>query len=290
MVGGGVIGLAIAWRAARAGLAVTLLDRDRAGGGTSHHAAGMLAPVSEASPSEPGVLELGSASARAYPGFVDELRAATPLDPAYLRCGTLLVARDRDEAEALGRAVALRTSLGLEARRLLPSQARRLEPALAPSLRLAAELPGDHAVDPRALCSALADALVRAGGALREETEVESVVRRGDAVCGVRLRGGSQLLGATVVMAAGAWTDRIGGLPDDRPPLRPVKGQILRLRDPRGPGLVQRVLRADGIYLVPRGTGATCSARRPRNVALIARSRSGRPSSCCASSPSSCPG
>ena len=132
------------------------------------------------------------ASARAYPAFVDELRAATPLDPGYLACGTLLVARDGDEAEALERAVALRASLGLEARRLLPSRARRLEPALVPSLRLAAELPGDHAVDPRALCTALADALTRAGGRLEEGAEVQALLRRGEAVCGVRLRGGEQ--------------------------------------------------------------------------------------------------
>jgi glycine oxidase len=247
VVGGGVIGLAIAWRAARAGLAVMLLERDRAGGGTTRHAAGMLAPVSEADPCEPGVLELGIASARAYPRFIDELRAATPLDPGYRTRGTLLVARDGDEAAALERAVALRGSLGLEAHRLLPSRARRLEPALIPSLRLGAELPDDHAIDPRALCAALVDALTRAGGTLREGAEVVELVSGG-----VRLRDGEQVSAGHVVVAAGVWSARIGS---GAPPLRPVKGQILRLRDPRGPGLVERVLRAEGVYLVPRGDG-----------------------------------
>jgi glycine oxidase len=247
VVGGGVIGLAIAWRAATAGLTVTLLERDRAGAGTTRHAAGMLAPVSEADPSEPGLLELGIASARAYPAFVDDLRAATPVDPGYRDCGTLLVARDGDEAAALERALELRGRLGLEAHRLLPSRARRLEPALIPSLRLAAELPGDHAIDPRALCAALADALIRAGGTLREGTEVVTLVGGG-----VRLRDGEQLSAEHVVVAAGVWSERISPA---APPLRPVKGQILRLRDPRGPGLVGRILRAEGVYLVPRGDG-----------------------------------
>ncbi|HSO97672.1 MAG TPA: glycine oxidase ThiO [Solirubrobacteraceae bacterium] len=247
VVGGGVIGLAIAWRAARAGLTVTLLERDRVGGGTTRHAAGMLAPVSEADPTEPGLLELGITSARAYPAFIDELRAATPLDPGYRSCGTLLVARDGDEAAVLERSIALRGSLRLDAHRLLPSRARGLEPALAPSLRLAAELPDDHAIDPRALCASLADALTRAGGTLRESADVAELVNGG-----VRLCDGEQLSAEHVVIAAGVWSERLG---PGGPPLRPVKGQILRLRDPRGPGLVGRVLRAEGVYLVPRGDG-----------------------------------
>jgi glycine oxidase len=250
VVGGGVIGLSVAWRAARSGLRVTLLERERVGAGTTWHAAGMLAPVSEADPTETALLELGIASARRYPGFIEDLRADTPLDPGYLACGTLLVARDPDEAEALERAIALRRGLGLGAERLLASRARRLEPALVPSLRLAAELPADHAVDPRTLVAALADAFRRRGGEVREGTDVAEVVAAGAAVRGIRLASGEVLDTARVVLAAGVWSPALGAVD-----VHPVKGQILRLRDLRGPGLVTRVLRGERCYLVPRGDG-----------------------------------
>ena len=90
-----------------------------------------------------------------YPQFVAELREASGLDPGYLGCGTLVVARDRDEAEALERELEMRARLGLPVRRLRPSEARRLEPALAPTVRLALDVPDDHAIDPRALVAAL---------------------------------------------------------------------------------------------------------------------------------------
>jgi glycine oxidase len=250
VVGGGVIGLSVAWRAARSGLRVTVLERDRAGGGTTHHAAGMLAPVSEAHPTEREVLEQGIASARLYPEFIAELRSDTPLDPGYATCGTLLVARDPDEAEALDRAIALRHELGLTAHRRLGSRARRLEPALVPALRLAAELPDDHAVDPRLLAAALADAFVRRGGALREGAEVAELETDAGRVRGVRLVSGEVLPAGRVVIAAGVWSPDLAAVD-----VHPVKGQILRLRDPRGPGLVTRVIRGERCYLVPRGDG-----------------------------------
>ena len=148
VVGGGVIGLTIAWRAAQRGLRVVVLERRDPGGGASWVAAGMLAPVSEATLLEQAVLHLGLASARSYPGFVDELREVSGIDPGYLPWGMLVVARDRDEAEALERELELRRRLGLSVNRLRGSEARALVPALAPAVRLALEVAGDHAVDP----------------------------------------------------------------------------------------------------------------------------------------------
>src|SRR5664279_2858986 len=123
VIGGGVIGLAIAWRAQARGLSVVVLERGRAGAGTSHLAAGMLAPIAEVTPGEEPLLELGLRSARAYPGFVDELADAVQIERAalgYTHCGTLLVARDADEAEALERELALRARFGLAVERLRP--------------------------------------------------------------------------------------------------------------------------------------------------------------------------
>lgn len=257
IVGGGIIGLAIAWRAAQRGLATVVLERgDALARGSTHAAAGMLAPVSEAHLLERELLRLGLASAARYPAFVEELADASGEDVALLRCGTLAVARDRDEAEALDRERRVREQLGLTVERLLPSAARRREPALAPTVRLALEAPDDHAVDPRHLAAALARAVVHAGGEIRLGAAVAAVRHDGGRVTGVTLADGERIAGGQVVIAAGAWTEAIGGLPPDAlVPVRPVKGQILRLRDPAGPGLVTRVLRMDPGYLVPRGDG-----------------------------------
>lgn len=230
VIGGGVIGLSVAWAAARRGLSVTVFDRGALGDGASRVAAGMLAPVSEFDAGEPAVLRAGMASARRWPAFAAELEEAAGTPVGYRRCGTLVVARDADEVEWLERERALRARMDLPVTRLRGSEARRLEPALAPGVRLGLEAPDDHAADPRALVAALALACERAGVVLRpgEEVSVEHV------------RAGR------VVLAAGAWSG---------PPVRPVKGQILRLRDPEGAGLLDRVVRYETGYIVPRGDG-----------------------------------
>ncbi len=253
VIGGGIIGLAIAWRAAQRGLTVCVLERGELGAGTSHVAAGMLAPVTEADPGELALLELGLRSARAWPAFARELGDAAGTDAGVRDSGALVVARDRDEAQALERELALRLELGLEVRRLLPSAARRLEPALAPTVRLALDVPGDHCVDPRAVVLALAQAARRAGVTLRTGRAVERIELQGATVAGVGLAGGEVVRARHVVVAAGAWSGAIDGLP--RIPLRPVKGQIMRLRDHAGPGLLERIVRFEGGYLVPRGDG-----------------------------------
>jgi glycine oxidase len=140
--------------------------------------------------------------------------------------------------------------------RLLPSAARRLEPALAPTLRLALAAPDDHAVDPRLACGALAVAAERAGVVLCPGAEVAEVLVRDDRATGVELVTGERVAAGQVVVAAGAWSSRLRGIPEDaRVPVRPVKGQELRLRDPAGPGLLERVVRFEGGYLVPRADG-----------------------------------
>jgi glycine oxidase len=256
VIGGGVIGLAAAWRLAERGASVIVLERGRAGSGTSHVAAGMLAPVAEADPFEQPLLRLGIEGAEDYPRFISELRERAGIDPGYLRCGTVMVARDRDEAESLEREHQVRRRLGLEVSRLRPSQARRLEPALAPTLRGALELPDDHAIDPRRLTSALAEAVRRSGARVREGAEVKALELDHDEVRGVRLASGERVDSGAVVIAAGVWSGQLRGVPDELlVPLRPVKGQILRLHDPTGPGLLTRVVRMPPTYVVPRGDG-----------------------------------
>jgi glycine oxidase len=283
VIGGGMIGLAVAWRARQRGMEVTVLERGAIGRGASHVAAGMLAPVAEAEFGESGrrQLELGLRSAELWPAFASELEAATGRRVGFVKTGTLLVARDDDEARELERQIAFRGSLGLGGERLRPSQARERERALAPTVRLALEVPHDHSVDPRLALAALRSACESIGVNLREHAPVARIDRAdGGRVTGVTVgdeRGPAQTAGpardpeaaetrrreraefvraANVVVAAGAWSGQIAGLPAEaRPPVRPIKGQVLRLRDRAGPGLLRRVVRFGGGYLVPRADG-----------------------------------
>ena len=252
VVGGGPIGLATAWRAAQRGLRVALLDAGAPG--AWHVAAGMLAPVTEAEFGEDALLGLATRAAAGFPAFCAELAQLTDMDPGYREAGTLVVARDRDEAEELDRLLAFRERLGLPVERLLPSAARRAEPGLAPTVRLALEVPGDHSVDPRQLVAALGEAVRRAGVKVIPGTRVTRLLHDGERVTGVALAGGDDAAAEAVVLAAGADVARLEGVPD-AVPVRPVKGQVLRLRDSQGPGLVERTIRAQDAYLVPRADG-----------------------------------
>jgi glycine oxidase len=259
VAGGGVIGLSVAWRAAQDGALVSLLERDGLGHGASRVAAGMLAPVAEVEFGAAGrrVLHLGLRSAAMWPGFATELGDASGADVGLQQTGTMLLARDADEARELERQRAFREQLGLAVRPLRGSQARELEPALAPGVRMALEAPEDHSVDPRVVLAALEQACRAAGVQVREHCAVAALARDASgAVTGVRLADGDTVAAGEVVVAAGAWSGGVAGVPgDERPPVRPVRGQILRLRDPQGPGLLRRVVRFEGGYLVPRGDG-----------------------------------
>jgi glycine oxidase len=258
VIGGGAIGLSIAWRARERGMSVTVLERDTAGSGTSRVAAGMLAPVAEVEFGESGrrVLELGLRSAELWPRFAEQLQSAADTDVGFLCTGTLLLARDDDEARALERQITFRDSLGLSTKRLRASEARAREPALAPTVRLALEAPDDHSVDPRRVLDALGVACRAAGVVVREHAPVARIETDGERVAGVLLRDGERVAAERVVVAAGAWSGELGGIAADaRVPVRPVRGQLLRLRDPAGPGLLQRVVRFAGGYVVPRADG-----------------------------------
>jgi glycine oxidase len=249
VAGGGAIGMACAWRAAGRGLRTIVLDAGDPG--AWQVAAGMLAPVTEAEPGDAAAVELGLRAARGFAGFCAELAEASGQDPGHRPTGTLLVARDRDEAEALDRALAFRRELGLEVERLRPSQARRAEPALAPTVRLALDAPGDHSVDPRRLVAALTTAFERAGGTIRRARVAGVGTDSGGRATGLRLDSGEVVRAAQVLIATG--TGSVDA--PDRIPVRPVKGQVVRLRDPRGPGLVERTVRGPDCYLVPRADG-----------------------------------
>jgi glycine oxidase len=265
IVGAGVIGLSIAWRAAQQGLRVVVADPEP-GLGATHAAAGMLTPIAEAAYAEREIFGLGQESLRRYPAFVAELQAATGLPTGYRQAGSLQVAYDSDDLAVLAETRVLQESFGVHLQQLTARECRAAEPMLDPSVRAGLLAPGDGSVDPRLLAVALLQAAEGAGARLVRQfvTEIISVGGRAD---GVRLADASILQARWVVLAAGWQSASIAGLPAGvAPPVRPVKGQIIRLRttastDAAGlpPGLLQRtvrgVVRGSSVYLVPRDSG-----------------------------------
>jgi glycine oxidase len=255
VVGGGVIGLSCAWRLAQRGARVAVVERAKPGCGATRVAAGMLAPVGELTFGEPELLELTLAAARLYPEFVAELEAASGEGTGYEQLGALHVALDRDEAAQLRRVHDLQRSLELEAEWLPPRRCRELEPGLTPSFHGGVFAPGEAAVDPRALTRALVAALRAIGGEVLTGTEVVDGIFEGERLIGVRTSE-AELRAEAVLLASGAWSGAADWLPEHaRPPVRPVKGQVLELRRRDGEPPAQRILSSERVYLVPRGDG-----------------------------------
>lgn len=256
VVGGGIVGLAVAWRAADAGLAVTVLDPSP-GEGATRAAAGMLAAVSEADFGERELARLNLASAARWPEFAADLAAATGRDVPLLRAGSLAVAYDADDLALLRRVLALHREWGLASAEVSVADARRREPYLGPRLAGAAVVEGDLAVDPRGAHAALVEAL---GGAVVRRAAVRLERDAAGRVVAVHDDAGARHAAGAVVLAtgAGATASLLEGVPEARLPVRPVKGITLRLD--AGPGLalehvVRGTVQGRPVYVVPRGPG-----------------------------------
>lgn len=253
VVGGGVVGLSIAWQAADRGLSVALLD-PRPGTGASWAAAGMLAPVTEVTFGEEALLALNLASSKLYEGFVDALAGATSMDPGYRRCGSLLVARDSDDNAELAELYEFQRKLGLSVQRLKAGECREVEPGLAPGVRGGILVEGDHQVDNRALLRALQVACERSGVTFVRDRAVSLEAPAGR-VSGVRTERSGVLGCEQVVLAAGSRSSSIGGLAPGSVPVRPVKGQLLHLKGPQDALLTQHNVRGLEVYVVTRADG-----------------------------------
>ena len=254
VIGAGVVGLACAWRAAAAGLSVCVLERDRPAAGASGVAAGMLAPVGEVSWGEERLLRANLASAAAWPAFAAELGERSGQDVGYRPRGALHLALDRDEAEELRRRHELQC---------LARPRRRV--ALADGLPPSRARPGDvcRRRHPRPRRGRGRPACDRrgarrgprpGGGELITGDEPAEAITSGERIEGVRTRAGRELRAGSVVLASGAWSGEAGWLSDQvRPPVRPVKGQILVLRGPEP--ACERIVCSRWVYLVPRPDG-----------------------------------
>jgi glycine oxidase len=255
IIGAGVMGLGIAWRLAGAGCPVAVYDRAEAGRGASWAAAGMLAAAVETEPGEEALLALTLQSQRMWPDFASELEAASGISVGYRDEGTMVVALTRDDAEQLRFNYEFQKSLGLDLEWLSSAEARQREPHLRPGIPGAVFSPRDHQVDNRRLVQALVKTVCNAGVVLHERDPVRQVEFTGGRVSGVvteRSRNDADV----VVLAAGAWSRDIAGIPAPcLPPVRPIKGQMLALRmDPAAP-LLRHVVWTPRVYLVPREDG-----------------------------------
>jgi glycine oxidase len=256
IIGAGVIGLGIAWRLALRGVPVAVFDRGASGAGASHAAAGMLAACAEAEPGEEALVTLGRASQARWPAFAAELKQASGVDVGLRSEGTLVVALTSDDQARLGHQLVFQQKLGLPLQWITAAETRRREPHLAGKLAGAVFSPEDTQVDNRKLAAALRIAAEAAGASISEHQAVKTISNDAGRVNGIVLADGRKVAADVVVLAAGAWSRSIDGLaPELRPPVRPIKGQMLALRmDPAAP-LLTHVVWAPGAYLVPRLDG-----------------------------------
>lgn len=292
VIGAGVVGLLSAWQLRLSGHAVTVIAPD-AGRDASYAAAGMLAPVSEVQYGQDELWPLMTASRAEYPGFLTTLARAVETPTGYRENGTILLAADRSDRDAVADLVGVQQAHGMEVTPLTSRELRSREPSLAPGLAKAWNVPSDHQVDPRQLVRCAVDALnadlgtSERGSALaadfpdagppttwvqaraaRVDAEPESA-GAGSSASGadtpapaytITLEGGQTVTAEKVLIAPGLAYPEIAGLPEAAPlRLRPVYGDVLRLRGEPGTlhATVRAKVRGRSVYLVPRGPEST---------------------------------
>lgn len=254
VIGAGIAGLSVAWRISQLGFNVQILEADPSGrrpGAPSPVAGGMLAPSAEVQFEEMGLYHVACESLSRWPSFADELKTETGLDVGYRTEGTLIVAVDRDDAEALSRLFRFQQSQGLNVSWLTPEEALEAEPYLSPRIAGAIHSPDDHQVDVHAVLAALSAAVAR-HSPFRFGARVVAISPDKNSPS-VTLDNGEILRARVLVVATGAWSRDIDGLRAPLP-IRPVKGQMVVLRGDKHFRLNQ-VIRTLRGYLVPRADG-----------------------------------
>ena len=256
IVGGGVIGLSIAWRLARENTRdeILLLDANRAGEGTSRVSAGMIAPIAEAGFEDPHFIKFARLSRERYRAFVSEVSRDADMPVVLGEEGSIIVAIHRDDVEAMRRVYEHRRHAELPVEWLTGTEAREMEPTLTPRVSAAMWIAYDGQVNPRALLPALVRACNRRGVEVRESARVQRIVINDETVAGVELDG-ETIPAGTVVLCAGAWSGTIDGMPADVvPQVRPIRGQILRLTRTTDFAM-KHVVRGPRAYLLPKDDG-----------------------------------
>lgn len=249
VIGGGLIGCTIAWQLALRGLRIRVIERDSPAQAASWAAAGMLSPVGESVNGNP-LREAADASFDLFPHFAEALSDATGIDPQFKRSGKLHLAFTPGDLEHM-RDVFTRTAPG-HATMLDAADVLRLEPEVSPGIVGGALVARDYHVDNRLLGRAAWLAAAGAGVQFTTGQAVAEIERDGGRVSGVRLATGESIAAATAVLAAGAWSGQVAGLPAPLP-VEPVRGQMCAIE--LIPAPLTRMVQARGVYVVPRATG-----------------------------------
>lgn len=268
IVGGGVIGLSIAYHLACAGTAVTVLDAGWPGQ-ASTAAAGMLAPLAEAAGTGP-FLDFALASCRLYPDFTARVRDESGIDPELFGPGTLRVAWTEHEEQELFQTLAWQGRTGLSLEMLDGEAVEKLEPALARNVRMAVRSADERQVSPRRLLPALETACARRGVQICHGAAVSGIIARGRSVQAVQTQSGSMACGAAI-FAGGAWSAETTNPLGFHAPVSPVRGQILSL-GPFSPDFLSlhHTVWTHGAYLVPRADGRIVVGATEERVGFLA--------------------
>ncbi|GAB6936079.1 MAG: glycine oxidase ThiO [Bacillota bacterium] len=251
IVGGGIIGCAIAYSLAKDGTRVTIVERDTVGAHASSAAAGMLGAQVETTHPGPFVSLCLESRAR-FARLADELYAVTGIDVELNRAGLLRLAQSEEERQALLARAEWQRAFGESAEWLDGSALRDMEPAVSDAVVGALSIPGDHQVNAAKLTRAFAEAAVRSGARIVEHSAVERFLMDGKRVVGVETETGVHRAEWTV-LAAGAWSGVLGRRLGLRLPVGPVKGESLSVTLPAVP--FRKTLFAHGCYLVPKQGG-----------------------------------
>ncbi len=287
VIGGGVIGLGIAGEARRSGRSVVLIDPAPASGAT-FAAAGMLAPVSELHYQEEDLLELMLESSALWPDFERNVTGpSTGRGTGYRTTPTLAVGADAADRRALADLRDVQLAHGLVVESVPLREAREREPLLSPQISCAFDIPGDHQVDPRRLSAAILAGLANhqpgdsswiagAGDGFAVHDTAAGLLWEDGRVVGTVLGSGAKVLATETVVANGLDAARLNGLPDGLSlPLRPVYGDILRLRVPEHlqplvTATVRGMVRGVPVYIVPRDDGTVVIGATQREDGLSA--------------------
>lgn len=251
IIGGGVIGCAIAVELALNNIKVALFERNQLGQEASWASAGMLAPQSEAQYGDP-LFHLGQASRNIYFNYSERLRAYTGIDPCYRNEGSLQLAFDEPTAQNMEEAHTWQFDAGLNITRLSTDEVRKLEPAISAEVMLAHLFADEHQIDNRKMMQMLIAALDRAGVSINLGMTVSEIIIEQGEVRGI-IANGERFLAHKVIIAAGSWSGLLRAEPVQMPQTMPVKGQMLALKT--APQNLNYVLRAQHSYLVPRHDG-----------------------------------
>ena len=253
IIGGGIIGLSIAWRLIGIGKKVIIIDKKNLGKEASWAAAGMLSGRLDLKPCEKKLLPIFEKSHLAWPKFAEELENKSGKSIGYKKEGTLRVACDLHEEKKLKNNYDFLKNNKVNITWLSGDKIRDKEPYVSNNVLSGFFSPDDHHVNNRYILDALITILKKNKNncIFKENTEVEKIITNKNQVIGVKTNN-EIIKTKEIIVCSGAWTSKIKNIEIKEVPIRPVKGQMLCLKVPKNISLLKHILWRENVYLVPR--------------------------------------